>query len=151
MEKLSAAKFHLEPPFTSLDHLVGEDVELRRYGHSERVGGFAIDHQIEPCRLLHRQISGFCPFENLVNERSGAAEELREVLAIAHQPAGLRVFALREYRGQADFERQFRNLPSLSEKKCVSGGDKRLHALLVELSECRLDLLRIARFHRYQG
>jgi hypothetical protein len=28
MEKISAGKFHFEPPFTSLDHLVGDGEQL---------------------------------------------------------------------------------------------------------------------------
>src|SRR5262245_11744813 len=63
------------------DHLVGEDVELRRDRHAERVGGLAIDHQVEFRRLLDRQVAGLCALDNLVDERCGAAEEIEEALA----------------------------------------------------------------------
>src|SRR5262245_44300674 len=53
----------------SLDHLVSEDVELRRDSHAKRVGGLAIDHQVEFRRLLNRQIAGLCALENLVDKR----------------------------------------------------------------------------------
>jgi hypothetical protein len=33
MQKLSAGKFHFEPPFTSLNHLVGERKQRGRNSH----------------------------------------------------------------------------------------------------------------------
>src|SRR5262245_17491265 len=43
MQKISAGKFHFEPPFTSFDHLVGEREQLRRDIEAERLGG----HEVE--------------------------------------------------------------------------------------------------------
>jgi hypothetical protein len=39
---------------------------------AERLGGLEIDDQLEPGRLLDRQVGRFGPFENLVNEVSRA-------------------------------------------------------------------------------
>jgi hypothetical protein len=41
MQKISAGKFHVEPPFrfTSLDHLVGAQQERLRDRQPERLGG----------------------------------------------------------------------------------------------------------------
>jgi hypothetical protein len=36
-QKLSAGKFHFEPPFTSFDHLVGERKQCRWHGEAERL------------------------------------------------------------------------------------------------------------------
>jgi hypothetical protein len=47
MQKIAAGKFHLEPPFTSFDHLVGALLELQRHAEAERLGGLHIDHQLE--------------------------------------------------------------------------------------------------------
>ena len=47
MQKISAGKFHFEPPFTSLDHLVGEREQCRRHVKAERSGGLEVDHQLE--------------------------------------------------------------------------------------------------------
>ncbi len=43
MQKLSAGKFHFEPPFTLFDHLVGEREELGGDVEAERLGGHDID------------------------------------------------------------------------------------------------------------
>ena len=39
MQKISAGKFHFEPPFRSLDHLVGGDKQPRWHGQAERTLG----------------------------------------------------------------------------------------------------------------
>src|SRR5499427_1980640 len=84
--RLQAAKsqsglMHPSKKALLVDHLVGEDVELRRDRHSERVGGLAIDHQVEFRRLLDRQVARLGALDNLVDERCGAAEEIEEALA----------------------------------------------------------------------
>src|SRR5262252_1991729 len=118
--RLQAAKsqsglMHPSKKALLVDHLVGEDVELRRDRHSERVGGLAIDHQVEFRRLLDRQVARLGALDNLVDERCGAAEEIGEVLAVAHQPAGLHVVTLREHRRQTVGEGELRELLLLSQ------------------------------------
>jgi hypothetical protein len=36
MQKISAGKFHLEPPFISFDHLIGTGAQCRRHVEAER-------------------------------------------------------------------------------------------------------------------
>src|ERR1700730_13201467 len=101
------------------DHLVGEDVELRRDHYPESVGGLTIDHQVEFGRLLDRQVAGLCTLENLVDERRGATEKIEEVLAIAHQPTSLHVIALWEHGRQTVRKRKFSNTLALPHEDCV--------------------------------
>ena len=56
MEKISAGKFHFEPPsrFTSLDHFVGEGEQLVRDAEAKRLGGPEIDQQLKFRGLLDR-------------------------------------------------------------------------------------------------
>src|SRR5262245_29583114 len=118
-EIVCGGEVSFEPPFTSLEHLVGEDVELRRDGYPESIGGLTIDHQMEFGRLLDRQVAGLCALENLVDERRGATEEIEEVLAIAHQPTSLHVIALWEHGRQTVRTRDFSNTLALLQEDCV--------------------------------
>src|SRR5262245_21496708 len=65
MQELSSAgKFHVEPPFTSFDHLVGAGEQSRRNFNAERFGTLEIDYQLELRGLDDRQVSWFGTFEN---------------------------------------------------------------------------------------
>src|SRR5215813_11480903 len=66
MQKISAGKFHFEPPsrLMSLDHLVGNGEQLVWHREAERLGGLEIDHQLEFGGLHHRQVGGLLAFEN---------------------------------------------------------------------------------------
>jgi hypothetical protein len=68
-------------------------------------------------------------------------EEIRNVLAIAHQPTRLRVFAQREHRWQTVVERQFGDPLPLSKEDCVRRYHDRWHVLLGKRSEGNLDFL----------
>jgi hypothetical protein len=59
MQKISAGKFHFEPPFTSFDHHVGAREQRRRNRQSKRLGSLEVDRQLESDRLLHREVSWF--------------------------------------------------------------------------------------------
>src|SRR5947208_2060817 len=56
----------------SLDHLVGALQQRLRHGEAKRLGGLQVDDQLELDRLLHRQVGGLGPFEDL----SGVNAEL---------------------------------------------------------------------------
>ena len=59
MQKISAGKFHFEPPwrFTSFDHLVGTTEQQQRHGQAELLGRHLIDAQLHFRDLLRRLMS----------------------------------------------------------------------------------------------
>jgi hypothetical protein len=58
LQKISAGKFHFEPPsnFTSFDHLVGLGEHILRNIKPEQLRGPEIDHQLEAGRLHDREL-----------------------------------------------------------------------------------------------
>jgi hypothetical protein len=74
MQKISAGKFHFEPPFTSFDHLVGSGKQSRRDVEAERLGRSHVDDQIEFSRLFNRDVAWLRPTQNLVNITGGTTE-----------------------------------------------------------------------------
>ena len=71
-QKLSAGKFHCEPPFTSFDHLVGAYEE--RFGdcQAQRLRRLKVDGQLKRFGCLKRQLARFGALQNLVHVGRGA-------------------------------------------------------------------------------
>jgi hypothetical protein len=64
------------------------DEACRSASEAERFRGLEIEEQLEFGRLLDRQISGLCTFQNFVDVGCCAAEIIGKVLPIRHQKTG---------------------------------------------------------------
>src|SRR5262245_60022548 len=90
MQKISAGKFHFEPPcrFTSLDHLVGGDEQSIWYLEAKRLRGLEVDNQLELCRQHNRQITRLLAFEDASGINADLTVCIDTAGAVAHQAAG---------------------------------------------------------------
>src|SRR5262249_41722498 len=64
MQEFAARKFHFEPPFTSLNHLVGACEQCRRNRKAKRLCSVEVDNQIELGRLYNWQLGRLGTLEN---------------------------------------------------------------------------------------
>src|SRR5262245_31014211 len=91
MEKISAGKFHFEPPsrFTSLDHLVGATRQRKRDSDAERLGGLETEDQLDFRGKLHdREVSRLLAFENAPGVDAAQMICVRGIASVAHQTTG---------------------------------------------------------------
>src|SRR5262249_24981988 len=79
---------------TLLDHLVGALHEGLRNREAEGLGGLQVNHQLEPCRLLDREVGSLGALENLVHVDGRAAEYVETAAPIGHEAAGVHVLSL---------------------------------------------------------
>src|SRR3954465_2901840 len=68
-----------EPLF---DHLVSSLQDRLRHGQAERLSGLEIDNQLEPGRLLNRQIGRLLTLEDLSDVSAGLAKGRSEARSI---------------------------------------------------------------------
>src|SRR5215510_9355340 len=90
---IAAAFENASPSRRSFDHLVGAQQERFRDRQAQSLGGGKVDDEIEFSRLLDREIAWLRPAQNLVDEVSGAPEQVHEVGAIGHEAPLLDIFA----------------------------------------------------------
>ena len=64
------------------DHLVGASKQCWGYDDPQRFGCLEVDHQLELCWLLYRQIAGLTAFEYLVDIVASATKQIVHVRSI---------------------------------------------------------------------
>src|SRR5262245_6611150 len=89
MQKISAGKFHFEPPShsSSLDHLVGAGEQRWRNIEAEGSCCLEVDDELELGGLNHRQIGRFDALENLTGHNADLTKHIENIGSIAHEPA----------------------------------------------------------------
>src|SRR5215467_14512540 len=112
--KLSAGKFHFEPPsrFTSFDHLIGGREQRRRHFEAERSRRFEIDDEFDLRWLLDGQVCGLCTLQNFIHVGRCATVLVGDIWSIAYEPAIFDMLAITINRRQAFYCGQLGNLPA---------------------------------------
>src|SRR5215469_14989752 len=86
-QKISAGKFHFEPPFTSFDHLVGASEQHWWYFEAKSFCGLEIDHQLKFAGQFYWKIGWLGTFDNSVDERRRTNPILSQVHSVTYQTA----------------------------------------------------------------
>src|SRR5262245_60384803 len=142
MQKISAGKFHFEPPsrFTSFDHLVGAGEERRRHLQTERLGGFEVDHKLEFHRLVDGQVGGFLALKNPPGIEPDLVIRVRRTSSLAHQPSRLHARARWKARWQSVARRQHDQLGVAAVEKRVGGNEQRIGTHSRKSGKGRIDV-----------
>src|SRR5262245_39305318 len=143
MQKLSAGKFHFEPPsrFTSLDHLVGAAEQWQRDCYAKRLGSLEVQEHPDLRGLLNRQLARLFAFENAGGVDASQTVSVGKATAIAHQAAGSDELAVFEDRWHRVSERQFGELLASAIEEGIVADHERAGP---ELGQVRKDRIEIA-------
>src|SRR6266540_547653 len=128
------------PPFTSLDHLVGERQQRRRDVDGERFGGREINDHFEFCWLRDRQVGWFLAFEDAARIDASELVYVVVVRPVTDQPADIGIFAAVIDGGQRVARCQRDDQCATSEKERVDSDQQCRAGLLREICESRLDV-----------
>src|SRR6516165_4159218 len=94
MQKISAGKFHFEPPFTSFDHLVGGGEQRWRHREAEYPGSLRVEDQFELCCSHHRQVRRLSALKDAASLDAELTIGIRQAGPVAHQPADFDIVTL---------------------------------------------------------
>jgi hypothetical protein len=115
----------------SLDHLIRPREKLRRKCQSDLFRCLQVDHKLKLRCLLHRQISWFVAFQNLVHVNSRAPIEVNVVCPVGHETALIDKLLLEVDSRQPVFAGKLNDPLSLGEKAASGDRDDRVDLLLL--------------------
>src|SRR5215470_15678845 len=95
------------------DHLVRSRQHSRWNLQTDSLCRLQIDHKFKLRRLLHRQISGLCYFQNLVHICGGASGQVDKACAVAHKPSLFDKIGPRVHSREPPFDCEVCNLCSV--------------------------------------
>ena len=99
----------------SLNHLIRPRYQRGRDRQAERLGGLEVNHQLEPQRLLDRQIAWSRPFEDAIDVGGRPTHLVILVDAVSHQATALGKTPEVADRRELLFQRQFRDRARMGE------------------------------------
>src|SRR5262245_31011422 len=142
MQKISAGKFHFEPPsqFTSLDHLVSDSEQSWREANAECLRGVQVDHELELGRLHHRQVAGLFALENAAGIDTSQAICISDARSVAHQTADFREVARKIDRRHPMVSRERNDLHAAVIGQRARTDQKRINWLPRKARKNRIDI-----------
>ena len=126
------------------DHLVGTGYQCRWHGEAKRLGCLEVDHQIEFCRLLDRQIRRLGALEDLPGVDADLTPERSDIGSIADQAPCANEFLQLICRGNGVTRRQRYDPFALSEKEGIGVDDESVGVLLGNRGESGVKITVVA-------
>ena len=115
----------------SLNHLIRPREQFRRECQSDLLRRLQVDDELKLRRLLHRQISRFGAFQDLVHVNSRAPIEVIVVRPVGHEAALIDKLLLEVNSRQPVFAGKLDDPLSFGEKGASGGRHNRAHLLLL--------------------
>src|SRR5262249_24019478 len=147
MQKISAGKFHFEPPFTSFDHLVGTGEQRGRNFNAKRAGGGQIDDQLKLARLHYRQVGRLSTLEDFAGVDADLTVRFGLARSVAHEAASFRILAYIVDGWNRMSCRQCGKLETRAGKERIRPYHERVGSIANKRSEGSLDLATVARLN----
>src|SRR5262245_29287578 len=119
-------------------------------GHVEtkRLGSLKIYEELQPRRLLYRQLGGPRALEDLVDVNRRSPDDRKLIGAIRHERTRLKRFSRPNACRQPSRQRQFRYAGARLIEQPSGAKDDSLHAGSCDRVKCRLKLVERARLER---
>src|SRR5499433_4046060 len=147
MQKISAGKFHFEPPFTSFDHLVGTGEQRGRNFNAKRAGGGQIDDQLKLARLHYRQFCRLSTLEDFAGVDADLTVRFRLARSVAHEAASFRILTYIIDGWNRMSCRQCGKLETPAGKERIRPNHERVGSIANKRSEGSLNLATFARLN----
>src|SRR5215813_10844395 len=120
----------------SLDHLVGELLEVQGHFETERSGSFEVNSEYEFCREFDRQVAWLRALQDLVDIGSSAAIILARIDPVACKPSNLDILGVGHNRRQASGKCELNDTGALGLEQPVRRYNDGLRPLLGQIVEC---------------
>jgi len=119
------------------DDVVGASEHHCRHGETQCFGGLEIDHQLEFCRLLDRQIGRLDALQDFLHESGAEPKRIGTIDAVSHECADFGKGPRHSGDRQAVLECEIDDASSWQ----AGLHDDRVRSLFLRLQKCRIELI----------